>query len=485
MLALLSLTPLTAQEVNGVWLSPDWYFPGTRKYTEQEVRDTAAQLFANLRDRNVDAVFLETFLRGYAVCPPIQKGTRGQDASVITYQPGRLGFPTYPHLQWRYRVEFGTVLDPLQIFIEEGQAKGIEVHAWVHLYYWRMDNNNIMLSWHDGPSLWGFLMANYLENQLERLSFVQDNTVRPGFEKKSRDGLAPDIPIQVLKDCAALFSSGCDTKQLERILSAAGRPSHGHPIGTLVSWVIQSGGLRPDFLLMASDNDPFPAPRNTQLRSVYVDPENPAVQKALLESIINIAETHPGLAGIHLDHVRYPVDGQGLNPDTGVVDGRYRYFNAADSTEMEQYLVLTRTLAKRQAAVSNLVKEIAQRLPRRLKLSAAVLPLYYRDRDNGKFRTSGYDYSSQAWLDWPVDFVVPMMYEYHPYLIRTLVESYQQLANRARPQNPIQVYPGISRLDYTRNGSVKSRGWVFFDLTLARDVKNPRKEQEDLDFGGE
>ncbi len=167
------------------------------------------------------------------------------------------------------------------------------------------------------------------------------------------------------------------------------------------------------------------------------------------------------------------------------MDGRYRYFNAADSKEMEQYLVLTRTLAKRQSAVSDLVKEIAERLPRRLKLSAAVLPLYYRDRDNGKFRSSGYDYSSQAWLDWPVDFVVPMMYEYHPYLIRTLVENYQQLANRARPQNPIRVYPGISRIDYTRNGSVKPRGWVFFDLTLARDVKNPRKEQEDLDFGGE
>ncbi len=286
MLALFCLSSVCAQEVNGVWLSPDWYFPGNRRYTEQEVRDTAAQLFSNLRDRDVDAVFLETFLRGYAVCAPIQRGARGQEATVLDYQPGRAGFPTYPHLQWKYRVEFGTVLDPLQIFIEEGQAKGIEVHAWVQ------------------------------ENQMERLSFVQDNTVRPGIEKKSREVLAPDIPVQVLKECAELFSRGCDTKQLERILNAAGRPSQGHPIGTLISWIIQSGGLRPDFLLMANDTDPFPAPRNTQLRSIYVDPDNPAVQKALLESIVNIAETHPGLAVIHLDHVRYPVVGQGLHPDT-------------------------------------------------------------------------------------------------------------------------------------------------------------------------
>ena len=114
-----------------------------------------------------------------------------------------------------------------------------------------------------------------------------------------------------------------------------------------------------------------------------------------------------------------------------------------------------------------------------------MLPLYYRDRDNGRFRTSGNDYAAQAWLDWPVDYVVPMMYEYHPYLIRTLVDSYQQLANQASPQNPIQVYPGISRLEYTRNASVRPRGWVFFDLSLARDVKIPRNEQEDFDFGGE
>ena len=78
-----------------------------------------------------------------------------------------------------------------------------------------------------------------------------------------------------------------------------------------------------------------------------------------------------------------------------------------------------------------------------------------------------------------------MMYEYHPYLIRTLIEDYQTLANAANPEDPIEVYPGISRLSYTRNGSVKADGWVFFDLTLARDVKNPRQEAEDLDFGGE
>lgn len=468
-----------------MWLSPDWFFPGTRSYTEQEVRQSAAGVFEELRAREVDTVFLETFLRGYGVCPSIALDAGKRNATVVDYRPGQEGFPVYPHLRWDYRVEFETVLDPLQIFIEEGQAQGIEVHAWVHLFYWRMDNNDIMLPWHDGPSLWGTLMEQYLREQEERLSLVQAQDVRPGYEPVVAESLNGDLPLEVVAEAADLFSTGCDTRRLEEILAEHDIESDGHPIGTLIARIIASGGQRPDFLLMADDQDPFPAPRGKHLRAIYVDPENPQVREALLSAISNIAETHPGLAGVHLDHVRYPVDGQGLNPRTGVLDGTYRYFDAADSGQMKQYRYLTETLRTRREAVNTLVAEIAEKMPRGVQLSAAVLPLYYRDRDTGKFRTSGYDYASQAWLHWPVDFVVPMMYEYHPYLIRTLVEQYQTLADSANPENPIAVYPGISRLRYTRDGSVKPQGWVFFDLTLARDVKNARQEEEDLDFGGE
>ena len=484
--ALLCLTrPGASQELSGVWLSPDWFFPGQRRYTEAEVRERARLVFEELQGKNVDNVFLETFLRGYGICPTIQKGPRGKDSTVLYYQPGQKSHPVYPHLEWDYTVQYDTVLDPLQIFIEEGQAAGIAVHAWVHLFYWRMDNNDIMLDWHNGPSVWGELMADYLRDQAERFAFVQQKAVRPGYEELVAKELGNDLPLGVLKDAAAIFDAGCDTVQLEELLRENDIESDGHPIGTLISKIVESGGERPDFLLMATDDDPFPAPRGRHLRSIYVNPEHPRVRAALLASISNIASNHPGLAGVHLDHVRYPVDGQGLSAETGVQDGKYRYFNASNPGEMRQYRYLTDTLARRQNAINTLVAEIAETMPRRVQLSAAVLPLYYRDRDTGKFRTSGYDYSSQAWLHWPVDFVVPMMYEYHPYLIRTLVDSYQELANQAKPQDPIAVYPGISRIRYTRDGSVKPRGWVFFDLSLARDIKNPRQEEEDLDFGGE
>ena len=433
----------------------------------------------------MDTVFLETFLRGYGICPAITRDDRSKTAQVLPYSPGQEGHPVYPHLQWDYTVEFGTVLDPLQIFIEEGQASGIEVHAWVHMFYWRMDNNDIMLDWHNGPSLWGNLMEQYLRRQAERLALVQDVSVRPGYEQVAAQTLGDDLPVTLLMQAAELFSQGCNTVELENMLAEYDIEAEGHPIGTLISYIIRSGGERPDFVLMASDEEPFPAPRGKHLRSIYVDPENPEVRRELTEAVLNIARTHPGLAGIHLDHIRYPVDGQGLDPETGVLDGNYRYFSATEPTEMRQYRLLTQTLERRREALNGLVHDIAEKMPSRMALSAAVLPLYYRDRDNGRFRTSGYDYASQAWLDWPVDFVVPMMYEYHPYLIRTLVEDYQTMANAANPQDPIGVYPGISRIAYTRNGSVKPRGWVFFDLSLARDVKSARQEAEDLDFGGE
>jgi len=485
MMVLLCLLPASAREMSGVWLSPDWFFPGDRTYSEAEVRRTARDLFERLDENSVSCVFLETFLRGYGVCPSISRDDRSLDASIIPYQPGTSGHPVYPHLKWPYQIEFGTVVDPLQIFIEEGQLAGIEVHAWVHLFYWRMDNNDVMLPWHNGPSLWGQLMSEYLKDQKARLSIVQGKDVRPGYEAVVESELDGDIPLEALARAAELFERGCDTVELEEMLREYDIESEGHPIGTLVSEILEAGGSRPDFLLMGSADDPFPAPRGNRLRSVYVNPENLSVRKHLRETIANIAHGHPGLSGIHLDHVRYPVDGQGLPSATGVMDGKYRYFSASSEPEMRQYRYLTQILERRQQALQSLVEDIAAELPPRMELSAAVLPLYYRDRDNGSFRTSGYDYSAQAWIDWPVDFVVPMMYEYHPYLIRTLVDKYQALANSAQPKDPIQVYPGISRLRYTRDGSVKPNGWVFFDLTLARDVKNPRQENEDLDFGGE
>lgn len=467
--------PTSARELSGAWISPDWLLPGHRTYREPEVRQIARETMTKLADSGVDTVFLETFLRGNGICRSISSPADSPES-----------FPPYPHLDWNYRVEFDTVLDPLQIFIEEAQLVGIEVHAWVHMFYWRMDNNDIMLGWHNGPTVWAELMENYLRRQSQRLELLSGRSIRPGYEQAERQRRAGEISSRVLEQAADIFAQGCDIKALSALLRANGFRPEGRSIGVLISEIIKAGGERPDFLLLASDQDPFPAPRGKVLRPIYVDPAHPMVREKLRAIIKNIAVNHPGLAGVHLDHVRYPVDGQGLSRQTGVKDGSYHVYSASDPGQMAQYQALTSALAVRREALATLVNQIRDDLPRGMTLSAAVLPLYYRDRDNGKFRTSGYDYSAQSWLDWSVDYVVPMMYEYHPYLIRTLVKDYQAQATVANPKRPITVFPGISRWEYTKNGSVDpSLGWVFFDLSLARDVNVQARETEDLDFGGE
>lgn len=485
LLGLIACPVLAQSPPAGAWLSPDWLFPGDRRYSEQEVRRIARRTLQQLAQDGVDTVFFETFLRGYAVCPTIS--TSPPDGpKPVPYGATPESFPVYPHLQWPYRTEFGVVTDPLQIFIEEGQMVGIEVHAWVHMFYWRMDNSDVMLDWHNGPTIWGELMESYLRRQAERLALLHGRSVRPGYEAAERQLEAGRIQPEALLQAADLFARGCDTTELSRLLRSQGLRPGLRPIGALVAAILEAGGERPEFLLMASDEDPFPAPRDKVLRAIYVNPEHPEVRQRLQEVITNIALTHPGLAGVHLDHIRYPVDGQGLRRDLGIADARYQTYSASDPEEMARYTALNQALQQRREALRTVVSEIRDSLPRRLTLSAAVLPLYYRDRDNGRFRTSGYDYSSQAWMEWPVDFVVPMLYEYHPYLIRTLVKDYQAQATSANPARPIRVYPGISRGDYPRNGSVDpNQGWVFFDLTRSRDVNVPSRETEDLDFGGE
>lgn len=462
---LLTVSPLAAEELAGVWLSPDWFFPGTRNYTEAEVRSRARAVMENLQEQGCTAVFLETFLRGYSIAPAISR--ENYKAAVIPYERGGQGIPVYPHLRWNYRVEADVVIDPLQIFIEEGSLAGIEVHAWAHMFYWRMDNTEVMLPWHNGPSVWNELMEQYLREQATAL--------------KDKPGAAPDT-VAMMLEAAELFARSSEGRELEEILTRHGLDPEGRPMGIMLRQALRAGAEKPDFLLISSLEDPFPAPRGKRLRPIYVNPASPQVQRILVRVIGQLLEGHPDLAGVHLDHVRYPVDGQGFPERLGIVDGSYRYFEPTDPAQLQTYRDIHEHLAERRQGLKALIEEIAGLLGKHQKLSAAVIPLYYRDRDQGNFRICGYDFACQAWYDWPVSFVVPMMYEFHPYLIRNLVKLYEE-QQRAASDTAIDIYPGISRLQVGRTGLGENRSWVFFDLTLARDVKLEREEPEDFDFG--
>jgi hypothetical protein len=121
----------------------------------------------------------------------------------------------------------------LQIFIEEAQLVGIEVHAWVHMFYWRMDNNDIMLPWHNGPTIWAELMEAYLRRQSQRLALISGRSVRPGYEQLDDSRRGGEIRAEMLEQAADLFARGCDTDELSKLLRSGGFKTQRLPDGNL------------------------------------------------------------------------------------------------------------------------------------------------------------------------------------------------------------------------------------------------------------
>jgi uncharacterized lipoprotein YddW (UPF0748 family) len=447
------------QGIQGAWVSPDWFLPGTRRYDEAEVRRRSRQMLDGLAANGFNAVFFETFLRGYSIAPSIQQGK-------VTPE-----LPVYPHLRWNFRSDGFKVYDTLQIFVDEARERGIEVHAWCHMFYWKMDNPGANLSWHAAPSLWSQRLVSYLNEQSRLLA--------------NRPEVAPET-LALLKDAARLLSRTTESKELEKLLESYHMDTNGRPLGVLLRRLLRAGAEPPDFLLMAGEDDPFPAPRGKSLRPMYVNPASAEVRETLVRSVRNLLENHPGLAGIHLDHIRYPVDGQGLPEDLEIQDGTYNYYDQSSAEAMQRYQRCHEQLKVRRDNLKLLVDQMRQMVGTHRQLSAAVLPVYYRERDNGRFRLGGYDFSSQDWVSWQVDFVVPMLYELNPYFIRTLLQLFNEEQLKLKGKADIAVYPGVSQVRTARKSLPEISGWVFFDLGLSRDVKLEKKEvTEDLNFGAQ
>lgn len=445
-------------QMQGAWVSPDWFLPGTRQYDEAEVRKRSRQVLDELGEAGFNTVFFETFLRGYSIAPAIKNGRPTAD------------LPVYPHLRWNYRCDGAKVYDTLQIFTDEALQRGIEVHAWTHMFYWKMDNPGANLAWHAAPSLWSALMVQYLRGEATRL--------------EKRPEAAPET-VALLRDAADLLTRTTEAKEMEDLLEEHHLPPQGRPLGLLLRTALRAGAQHPDFLLMGSDEDPFPAPRGRVLRPIYLNPASEKVQSMLVSAVTNLVENHPGVAGAHLDHIRYPVDGQGLPEELGIQDGTYNYFDQSDAREMERYRKIHEQLAARRENLRKLVEKMRARLGFHRRLSAAVLPVYYRERDNGRYRLGGYDFSSQDWVSWKVSFVVPMLYELNPYFIRSLLSLFDDEQVRRSGKASIVVYPGMSQVRTARTALPDVPGWVFFDLSLSRDVKLEKKETEDLNFGAQ
>lgn len=442
-----------AKSVQGAWISPDWLFQDERPTSEEHVRRRVRDALAQLQRAKINTIFVETFMRGSSITPG------------VTSDPA-LRLPVAPRLQWPFQRRGTRIVDTLQIFIDEGFEAGLQVHAWTHLFYWRMDNDGVYPAWQKGASLWDDMLAKWLQDQADALA-----------GNATHGALAP-----VIRRAAASVATGVDSEALTRILGQAGYDSHGHPLSRLVHELMQAGRPAPPFLLIGSPEDPFPHPERHTLRPVYLDPAHPEVKRRTLALLESLSRSHPDLAGLHLDHVRYPVDAQGIPPAWGPNGREILYLDSQVSVMAARYRQYGQFVEERQKGLTQLVNAVRPRLHRGHVLSAAVLPLYYVERGLGSGRVNGYDYSAQDWYRWDVDFVVPMMYGFDAWRIRTLVQRYQRESEGLRGDRAPAVVPGVSRLGMARAGLLGNDDYVFFDLSLGLDVRYWKANGEDFQW---
>ena len=89
-------------ETRGIWVRP-----------EEESPEAIADTVAELADAGFTTVYLETFYQGYTIFPSETANDRGIDEQR----------PQFAHF------------DPLEVWVEEAAAHGLELHPWVHTFF--------------------------------------------------------------------------------------------------------------------------------------------------------------------------------------------------------------------------------------------------------------------------------------------------------------------------------------------------------------
>jgi uncharacterized lipoprotein YddW (UPF0748 family) len=453
------------QSVWGAWVSPDWFFPGTHQYNEFEVRQIVRKNLHEIAQQGINNIFVETFLRGYSIAAIPDKLNGTLHVPIDGPVPaGQL--PLYHHLNWPFRVELGSPVDTLQIFIEEGAQLGINVHAWVHVFYWKMDNLGIVLPWHTGMTLWNDLLVEYLNGQKKLL------------ESKSPP---PAKTIALLRECSELFGRTYDDFEFQKILAKYRVKNNGKLLGSLITHILENGGTEPDFILLGTADEPFPSAKNRSLGAIYLNPAHPKVQEKLISAITAIARSHRGLAGVHLDHIRYAIDYQGMPAELQKREWDTIYFNQYNEDSMKLYRQYEAIVSTRRRVMTDFVNKISEKMDPRLALSSAVLPANPPVPGEQVYFYTKTDFAGQDWYQWKVDFVVPMMYGYIPWRVRSMLKKWHSdLAMLHGDKYTLRIFPGVSHLQKAKLGLLDLDTWVFFDLTLARDVRFERKLSDDV-----
>ncbi|MBI4871813.1 MAG: hypothetical protein HY814_09620 [Candidatus Riflebacteria bacterium] len=394
-LALLSLQAWGG-ELRGCWLVPESIFDDDRTYSLRERRQRISGALDRMKGRGIDSVFVESFVRGHAT-------SRATAASNPVPVPAR------------YLPAVRTEPDLLDLFIEEGRTRGMRIHAWIHVCYLRSDSITRSREDDDTPTLFQDLMA------------TEFRAVRERTAAGSRARTAVDAVLESLE-------RGFEMRALSDRLREAGFGLTHTPMETVIELLAQSGIPGPALFVYGPRGQLHSELDSAPNGSIYVDSAHAQVRARLLDMMQSLVEEHPGLAGLHLDHVRYPEGDFGY--DAQASDGQVRWVAPEPGA--------------RERAISSLVADCRSRLAGKAELSAAVVPGYYLGWPGSGGTQRG---AAQDWFSWGLDFYVPMLYAISGDKLANAMASYRRGLHGSAP-----VYPGIGSLGSGRGGS-----WILFD----------------------
>ncbi|MBD0320151.1 MAG: family 10 glycosylhydrolase, partial [Gemmatimonadetes bacterium] len=156
----------------------------------------------------------------------------------------------------------------------------------------------------------------------------------------------------------------------------------------------------PEYAMHGRSGRPMACPNGEEY--VYLSPGNPAVRTRLARVAADVVRRYR-VDGVHLDRIRYPGDSYGWDRATLAAFGRDPKADPAGWARFRRDLV-TRTVRETRDSIRSV---------RRVPLSAAVWPIYDRDRF-GWPSSSGVDQFFQDTWGWAregaLDVAVPMAY---------------------------------------------------------------------------
>jgi len=430
----LSATQAAAEPVRGFWLSPDWILPSpsAEPLDPARAREAVSGVLDRLKDLRVNTLFMETFLRGYSIAPMPDRSGRALPVYSLTRLP-------QGH-------------DLLSIVLDEASKRGMNVQAWVHVLFWKTDNPERVRPHHIGSTIWDDVVVKYLKEGASRLTGTNSQLVTAAADLIARQGMDDHALAQLARN------AGLD-------------PNRDGVLNSFVKVLANAGVPPPSFLVTTPSGELHVPGTKDPWMTLYLNPEDPTVLSRVTSIVERVSNSYPGLAGIHIDHIRYPKGPLSLPSElSGLRVGMT--FSGNESNGL--YRKWKKCLALREKVITALARRIKDVVRDGQALSAAVHPLYYFERDEWASTLSADDFVSQDWYAWGIDLAVPMVYDSDAARVGRILKRHRfGLRETWGDGARTAVAPGVNKFRLIQKGASGGlNSWVYFDFDGLRAIMN-------------